>query len=556
MMERIKIKLDKTDCIKEILAIISQSEIPRNIIFSCSTNLSLLADIKVLKKIKNAAKENDKYVEFVNSQKFTRDILNSLDFNVYSKCPSDYKDLEERFISDLYKKKELPSKNKKIFQKKNEEKDEIVDEKIEKTFKKHQIQNPGRKKTSRSKIFFILIAILFLLGEILLWITPKAIITIKPQISSIPVIQNIIIELPESEIEKFDEDLPRTSGVFISSKLSGIENFASSGRRYDIENSRGKVTIFNETDKPKFLLPSRLSTEDGMIYRFNKEITIPAKKGNNPGEKVVEIVADRLDEKGNPIGYRGNILAGTELFFPALREPLRELYYAKANRGPLVGGSTLTHYLVTEEDKEKSAKYLQEVLQSRAIENLKKENNNRSTREKKQYVLLENKDLLVSNFSDFKFPDDLIGQESETFEVGGSLDLLGIVFDQDVVKEILLKKLHAVLDDRQQLIDLDESSIEYTLFDHKNFEEKKYVKVSVKAVGIKRIDFGVNTKDSLEWIMELKKQIAGKNENQVRSILINVSEIEQVMDIKISPFWNKNIPKILDRIELISHKVI
>ena len=53
---------------------------------------------------------------------------------------------------------------------------------------------------------------------------------------------------------------------------------------------------------------------------------------------------------------------------------------------------------------------------------------------------------------------------------------------------------------------------------------------------MKRIDFAVNTMDSLEWIRNLKKQIAGKTEDQVRSILINVSEIEQVIDIKISPF--------------------
>ena len=36
----------------------------------------------------------------------------------------------------------------------------------------------------------------------------------------------------------------------------------------------------------------------------------------------------------------------TELIFPALRSESRELYYARANKGPLVGGSTLIHYFI------------------------------------------------------------------------------------------------------------------------------------------------------------------------------------------------------------------
>jgi hypothetical protein len=557
-MNIIKIKLTKLDLLKEILAVISQPEIPQKIIFICSGSIPLLAETGALKKIRKTAQENNKEIEFINSQKFTRDILKTMDFNIYSKCPSDYTELEEKNITDLYKKKSLPIKNKEISRKKEIQSTakEIVEEKLKNTFTKHQIHNPGRKKTSRSMIFFILISILSFLGGIILWITPKAIITIKPTLSPIPVIQNIIIALPDAEIDKTEEELPTVSGVFIGTTISGRENFTASGRKYDIENAHGKVTLFNETNKPKFLIPSRLSTEDGLIFRFKNKVTIPAKNGNKAGEKVVEIIADPFDEKNNPIGYRGNIIAGTELFFPALRNDLHELYYAKANKGPLVGGSTFTHYFVTKEDQEKSAKFLQDVLQTKAINNLKTENLNQSIREKKQYVLLKNKDLLISNFYNFVFPTDLIGQETETFEVSGELKLSGIVFDQDIVEKILLKKLNAILDDRQQLINLDNTSINYNILDYENFKEKKYLKLSIKAIGIKSLDFTVNTKDSLEWVQKIKKQIIGKNINQTKSILINLPEIEQVLDIKISPFWSNKIPKILNRIQLKIKKIL
>ncbi len=560
-MEKIKIRLSKINIIKEVLGILTQAEIPRKIIFSCKGNIPLLADTRALKRIKEVAEKNDKEVEFISSQKFIRDILKNADFNVYSKCPADYEDLEEKPLEDVYVPQKLPPKNKPSYKNpaKNEETAENPaknEEVLEKPFEKHKIHNPGRKKTSRSKIFFILLLILGLLGGILLWITPHARIVVKPKLSPIPVIQNVLITLPDAEIDEADEELPKVAGVFISSQIEGKESFTASGRRYDIENAHGKITLFNETNKPKFLVPSRLSTKDGLIFRFQKKVTIPAKKGDKPGEKVVEIIADKVDENGFPIGYRGNIPAGTELFFPALRPELRELYYAKANKGPLVGGSTLTHYIVDETDEEKSAKLLEEVLQTKAVENLKKENQARSRREGKKFVLLENKDLLVNNFTDFVFPKELIGKESETFQVAGKLEVSGIVFDQEVVKKYLLKKLNDVIDSRQQLIQLDENSIEYNLLDKENFAEKRYIKVSVKAVGVKSIDFTINTKDSLEWRNNLKKQIMGKTAEEARSILINVPEIEQVLKIDISPFWSNRIPNILNRIKFEVNKML
>ncbi len=558
-METIKIKLTKSDILKEILGIMSQSEVPRKIVFHCQGNIPLLADIRALKRIQKTAEEEKKIVEFICPQKFIREILSKFNFTTYKNCPQDYLELEEKDLIEVYTPPQLPVKNIALkVAEKNSDKTELQPrtEKLETTFEKHKIHNPGRQKTSRSKIFFVFVFILMILAGLLLWITPKAKIVLKPRLSPLPVIQNIIITLPEAEVDEIDQDLPQVKGVFISTQVQGKENYVASGRKYDITNAHGKVTLFNETDKPKFLVPSRLSTEDGLIFRFKKEVTIPAKKNGQPGQKVVEIWADEYDERGNPIGYRGNIIAGTKLFFPALRKELREIYYAKANKGPLVGGSTLTHYYVQEEDEQKSADFLREILQTQAIEKLKKENQARSFREKKQFVLLENKDLFVSGFKNFKFPKDLIGQEQETFEVSGELELSGIVFDQDEVKKILLKKLNDILDDRQQLIELDDNSIEYDLLNKEDFAEKRYIKLSVKAVGVKSIDLTVNTKDMLEWVNNLKKQIAGKSREQARSILINVPEIEQVLEIKIDPFWSDDLPKIFNRIKFEINKMI
>ncbi len=52
-----------------------------------------------------------------------------------------------------------------------------------------------------------------------------------------------------------------------------------------------------------------------------------------------------------------------------------------------------------------------------------------------------------------------------------------------------------------------------------------------------------------EWIINLQKEIAGKSRAEARGILTNHSEIEEILDFTISPFWNDMLPRIFNRIE-------
>ncbi len=541
--EIVKIQLKQKNTLADILKAIQTSKTSK-LVFCCPRNFPLLAEIANLKKIKSTAEKAEKKVSFITLQKWVRDIIISQGIEVSAKCPEKLLDLETSDLDDFLGK---------VFAEKNtgfEEQSGALEKKQNTPPPEFSMQKIAGEKSFRGLFFFGFLVLILLLIGILLWISPRATITIKPKISAVPITQNIIVALPEATIPEEEENLPTVSGIFVETEVAGNETFPSTERTYDLTNARGRVTLFNETTEPKFLIPSRLSTDEGAIFRFNREVTIPPKQGDKPGTIQVEIVADEYDTKGNPIGERGNIEAGTEFFFPALRADSRELYYAKANQGPLVGGSTLTHYFINEKDFESAQEIMHDIFRTRAIEKLRKEMNERSMREGKKYVFLDRRELMQSELIDIFFPEHLIGKEAQTFQASAKMKLSGLVFDQAEVVNFLAEKVKATQDHRKKLIRMDENSAQYRVMESEKLLEEKWVKLSVSMFGTETLDFNSSRGFALAWQRDLKKEIADKTPAEVKNLLTNYPEIEDVKSIKIAPFWTEKLPHIYDQITL------
>ena len=221
-----------------------------------------------------------------------------------------------------------------------------------------------------------------------------------------------------------------------------------------------------------------------LIFRTQESVTIPGRRDDELGTLIVEVVADPFDGQERPIGDRGNIENGTDLLFPALREELQALYYAKADQGPLVGGSTLTHYFIAEEDEETGRKILEDSFRVRGIDRLKAEMTERSDREEKKYVLLDRENLVRAEMLEFDFPKNLIGAERSTFEITASYKIGGIVFDQSEVLSHLEKKLRLNQDQRKKIVEIDENAIDYRLLNTEQLAEQSWAKISVSIVGV------------------------------------------------------------------------
>ncbi len=544
-MNVITVSLQDGDSVKDILQIVKQAP-NEKIIFICPRNFAILSDISFLKKLKSTAEEGTVEISFVVFQKFVRDIMKSQELTVHPVMPTEFLDAPRREVKELLGKTPAPQA-----QPQSTEEAPVVftSTKTKPVFSTQKIEQEGIRKPIRGKIFFGFLLVILLLIGIWAWISPRAVVKLKLNVSVIPITQNIIVALPEAKVPDKEKFLPRIDGIFVETEVIGTETFPSTGRKYDITDAYGKVTLFNETNFEKFLLPSRLSTPEGVIFRFADKVRIPPRNESGPGRFVVDVKADPYDENEKPIGERGNIPAGTDLFFPALRSDSRELYYARANQGPLVGGSTLTHYFIQEGDFEAIEGILIEKFRVQGVDQLRSEITNRSEREKDKYVLLDDPRLLKTDVVSMEFPEEIIGQELQTFEVPAHIRLLGIVFDQSQVSEFLTEKLRATQDQRKKLIKIDPASAQYQVMDSEALEKDRWVKLSVEMKGVETLDINSESVSAQEWRDKLKKEIAGKTAIEVRGILTNYPEIENVLDIKLSPFWAESLPSIFDRIE-------
>ena len=545
----IKIRLRSNNTIEDILGFLRSQDFEK-LVFLCPHNYPLLAEVTTIKKIKACLEEESKSVVFVTMQKWVRDLLHSKGVPVEAKCPEAFLDLKTLSLNDFTGKVKAEKNKIKevlkpiVFKKKEKPKAPPME------FSTYKIPSEEEEKSLRSFFFFGFLIVILLLGSLLLWISPRATVTIKPKISIVPVTQNILVKLADGQVPLEDQYLPMVQGVYMETEVRGSETFPATEKTYDVTDARGMITLVNETSKAKYLVPSRLSTEDGVIFRFKKSVTIPPRVGDTPGVVPVEIVADAYDEEGRPIGDRGNISPGEALFFPALRPNLRELYYGKTNLGALVGGSVLVHYFINESDFDAAKVLLEEIFRTRAVEKLRKEIQGRSKRDQKKYVLLDRAEVSVAELKDVFFPYSKVGEESQTFDASVALKLSGLVFDQSEIIKLLEAKAREVQDHRKKLIYMDENSIQYNVLNAERLADEKWVKLSVSILGVETLDFGASTEFAQQWQRKIKEDVVGETAVEAKRILSNYPEIEEVLEVEISPFWSEHIPYIFERIKL------
>ncbi|NJP03900.1 hypothetical protein HC823_01355 [Candidatus Gracilibacteria bacterium] len=191
--------------------------------------------------MKTIASEKGRELVFVAERKFVRDFLQSQGLEVHKTIPSEY---EAEVVNTVV---EEEISNPGFFS--------VPIHQPEKPtgFAKNIIKNPFPTRSKRAMAFFISLGVLLIGGLFIWWMQPRAVITIKPKISSVPIIQNILLTFPDSQINPEDSHLPTIAGIFKQSEVAGVKQFFVNGREYNIENARGLVTLFNESSPAEIL---------------------------------------------------------------------------------------------------------------------------------------------------------------------------------------------------------------------------------------------------------------------------------------------------------------
>jgi hypothetical protein len=101
------------------------------------------------------------------------------------------------------------------------------------------------------------------------------------------------------------------------------------------------VSFSNKSSVPYSLVKgTQLISEEGVLFKTNHRVAIPAKQGETPGIAYAEVSAAEFDTQGNMIGPRGNIPANTPLLIRNLRNSFLLKQVTATNSKAFVGGSS------------------------------------------------------------------------------------------------------------------------------------------------------------------------------------------------------------------------
>lgn len=322
---------------------------------------------------------------------------------------------------------------------------------------------------------------------------------------------------------------------------------AASGIVSEGNRARGNITIYNELANEQPLVgQTRFQTEDGLVFRIQKDVVVPAASAQDkPGQIVAEVVADEVDANQSPIGKRGNI-EPTQFFLPGLQGDNREKVYAKSTTA-FTGGETSVKTLVLEEDLKAAQIQLENELKEKALAALKREVSLQGSQRNMDLRLLEDSDALIYGSAQIELPLTLIGQEHSDFEISGSLSISGVCFDQESLLESLKKEVLAAKSPGKQVVKVNDESVSIKLLELD--PANSVYKFTAEIQAIEEYEIDPDLEGGGELAKKIREHISGKSKDEAERYLQNLPEINRV-EIKIWPSWSPNIPKLEENIRI------
>ena len=311
-------------------------------------------------------------------------------------------------------------------------------------------------------------------------------------------------------------------------------------------NASGTLTIINEQalDQP-LVQQTRLQSDEGIIFRLQNDVTVPAASGDTPGTVDVFVVADVTDVNGSAVGARGNI-GPARFIIPGLREDTQALVYAESY-GDMTGGETVISALVTEEDLMAARDKLEVQLKEKALASLRKE----VLAEGNQYgidlMLLEDSDIILYGNPIIDMPYEVVNQEMEDFEVSGTMSIEGVGYDRDALLSILKSEIVNAQTPSKQLIRIDEDSVSINVLEVNN--SALIYKFTGSIQGVEEYEIDPDLEGGSNLSKKIKEHIAGLSVEEAEDYIQNLPEVNKV-EIKIWPVWSPTIPSLPENIKI------
>ena len=406
-------------------------------------------------------------------------------------------------------------------------------------FAKKEISETALNKTKEKKktvallpsfiarffLIFLVFCIIITFGAAFL-ILPSVDVSIIPKTEPLTVNLDIIAD---KNIREIDLETSKIPARIISVEKEGSQEFPATGIKKMNEKAKGIITVYNEWDWSSQILSrtTRFLSKDGKLFRTTKTVTVPGFKrveGDNiPGTIDVEVIADKPGEDYN--------IDSTSFTIPAFKEKGKLKKYAgiygrssKAMNGGIVGEVKI----VSEKDIEEAKNFLVAIFQEKAKNQLKEKiPNGLKTMGNSSY-----EEIVESNSS--SVAGDQVDKFTQSVKVKSSI----LSFNEEDLRNFVVKNLVKNIAEKREIIDGQAMEISYGKAEVDFKSGQMIIPIRVEALAAWKINED-----------EIKNQILGKNESELRNYVQNRNEIKQAK-VSFWPFWAKHVPRSANKINL------
>ncbi|HPH78711.1 MAG TPA: baseplate J/gp47 family protein [bacterium] len=371
---------------------------------------------------------------------------------------------------------------------------------------------PTEKPNLFTQILFTAISILsiIIIVSVILLIVPSTTIDITTQVDSTPFSQNVKLDTTQKNIDFINNTIPAQS-ITIEEELK--QEARATGQTNHGEKSSGKITVFNQASADVPLIANtRFSSPDGIIYRSTNSVNIPG-----GGSSDVFVTCDQIGTIGNigPSRFTLPALSGSD-------------YIYGQSSSSMSGGTDDITYTITADDMKFSEDEIKQKIYDQAIQDLL----NKLPANKKYFSDPYQQIVLNTN------ADKQVGDEVDTFNIVAKSSITFLVYDEKDLEDLVANSLSKSLAKERVYVNNGLSELSTQTVSTNISAGNAELKISTTALSAPIYNTDV-----------IKKEISGKNAEQVKEYFLQYPEIQQI-DIKFWPDWVKRVSSIPSRISI------
>lgn len=386
---------------------------------------------------------------------------------------------------------------------------------------KKQLQVSVPKKTKKTFMLFGAVSVIVIFSVGIFLVFPKA----KVGIHMASNVQTIDLEI-KGNTNAVISDLEGKSipARTIEKEAEKNESFNATGKNEILDQkARGAIIIYNEygTSPQPLVATTRFLTSDGKLFRLIKGVTVPGMAEVDgklkPGVIEAEVAADQPGEEYN--------IDPSDFSIPGFKGSSKyEKFYARSTSSMNGGGSKGDEVgIISQEDIDNAKSKIESIL----MEEIKNEIQNSLQADEIFIEETAEKFILESDSPE-------VGVITDSFDFKLKIKLRAIVFSEEKLKDVVIGSFEKKSDEKLNALKIEygETTIDFDAGI-----------INIKAYGKALFDPIIDTD-------KLKAELLGSNEEQIKEILNNYSQIKEI-EIELWPkFLSGKIPRYEKRVEI------